>query len=182
MHGWRSAQWQRKVREEGIKERREWDDGMWYGRISKVPFRERKTGLSLACLGDVFPAPALITQAPVSHLTLLESQVSTYGLGQCSPWWWISDLASMTSSTGKLQWTWQVWELFGSGISTVRVRYGTDTVKYPVPHSGFAHSYKTSTIPVLRGIGRCQALYQDLRRNKLDFLVGYLVETLRLLC
>ena len=73
-------------------------------RISKVPFRERKTGLSLACLGDFFSAPALIAQAPVSHLTLLESQVSTYGLGQCS----LGDgfrMASMTSSAGKLQWT-----------------------------------------------------------------------------
>lgn len=35
---------------------------------------------------------------------------------------------------------------------------------------------------MFRGIGRCQVLYQNLGRNKLDFLVDYLVETLRLLC
>ena len=35
-------------------------------------------------LGDLL-ARALTRQGPVSHLTLLESQVAIYGLGQCSP-------------------------------------------------------------------------------------------------
>lgn len=71
-----------------------------------------------------------------------------------------------------------------AGLGALRQwhQHSAGAVKYPVSHSGFGHSYKTSTIPVFRGIGRCQVLYQNLGRNKLDFLVGYLVETLRLLC